>query len=120
MTAALQTFAVACMAVAPRRGNPQRRPGGSTVGRLTRRSRTQIAGTRFEWMQRACGPVLRVVATWPDRSGRPCHTTFSVERHGLERALDLAIAARTSCGAPQPDRAALLQRLQAEYLTGGA
>lgn len=99
---------------------PTRRPGGSTVGRLTRRSRTRATGIRFEWAARACGSVLRVVATWTDRSGHPHHTTFSVERHGLEGALDLAIAARTSCGAPQPDRAELLDRLRVEFATGGA
>ena len=40
------------------------------------------------------------------------HTSFSVERNGLEGALDLAIAKRVSCGAPQPDRDALLKALR--------
>lgn len=90
------------------------------MGRLMRRSRTRTAGIRFEWAQRTCGPVLRVVATWRGRQGVPCHTTFSVQRHGLDGALDLAIAARVSCGAPQPNRADLLQRLRAEFATGSA
>lgn len=95
-----------------------RKPGGSTVGRLTRRSRTHTAGIRFEWVNRKiCGPILRVVATWRDEYGVPRHTTFSVQRHGLEGALDLAIRARMSCGAPRPDRTALLQQLHTEFET---
>ncbi|WP_457424433.1 hypothetical protein [Roseateles sp. P5_E7] len=95
----------------------QRRPGGSTMGRLMRRSRTRTAGIRFEWAMRSCGPVLRVVATWTDRQGQPHHTSYSVQCNGLEGALDRAIASRISCGAPLPDREDLLQRLQQEFAT---
>ena len=95
----------------------KRRPGGSRVGRTQRRSRTSVAGIRFEWAMRTSGPVLRVVATWTDRAGVPHHTSYSVDVHGLEGALDLAIAARTSNGAPMPDRAELLERLTAEHRT---
>lgn len=94
-----------------------RRPGGSTMGRLMRRSRTRTAGIRFEWAMRTCGPVLRVVATWTDRLGQPHHTSYSVQCNGLEGALDRAIASRVSCGAPQPDREDLLQRLRQEFAT---
>jgi hypothetical protein len=94
-----------------------RRPGGSTMGRLMRRSRTRTAGIRFEWAMRSCGPVLRVVATWTDRLGQPHHTSYSVQCNGLEGALDRAIASRISCGAPMPDREDLLQRLQQEFAT---
>jgi hypothetical protein len=94
-----------------------RRPGGSAMGRLMRRSRTRTAGIRFEWAMRSCGPVLRVVATWTDRQGLPHHTSYSVQCNGLEGALDRAIASRISCGAPQPDREDLLQRLQEEFAT---
>lgn len=96
---------------------PPRRPGGSTMGRLMRRSRTRTAGIRFEWVTRTTGPVLRVVATWKDHLGRPHHTSFSVQCNGLEGALDRAIAARISCGAPMPDREDLLQRLRQEFTT---
>ncbi len=95
----------------------QRRPGGSAMGRLMRRSRTRTAGIRFEWAMRSCGPVLRVVATWTDRQGQPHHTSYSVQCNGIEGALDRAIASRTSCGAPQPDREDLLQRLHKEFAT---
>ena len=94
-----------------------RRPGGSTMGRLMRRSRTRTAGIRFEWAMRSCGPVLRVVATWTDRQGQPHHTSYSVQCNGLEGALDRAIASRISCGAPLPDREDLLQRLRQEFAT---
>lgn len=94
-----------------------RRPGGSTMGRLMRRSRTRTAGIRFEWAMRTCGPVLRVVATWKDRLGQPHHTSYSVQCNGLEGALDRAIASRVSCGAPMPDREDLLQRLRQEFAT---
>lgn len=94
-----------------------RRPGGSTMGRLMQRSRTRTAGIRFEWAMRTCGPVLRVVATWTDQLGQPHHTSYSVQCNGLEGALDRAIASRTSCGAPLPDREDLLQRLRQEFAT---
>jgi len=94
-----------------------RRPGGSRMGRLMRRSRTRTAGIRFEWAMRTCGPVLRVVATWKDRLGQPHHTSYSVQCNGLEGALDRAIASRVSCGAPMPDREDLLRRLQQEFAT---
>jgi hypothetical protein len=94
-----------------------RRPGGSAMGRLMRRSRTRTAGIRFEWAMRTCGPVLRVVATWTDRLGQPHHTSYSVQCNGLEGALDRAIASRISCGAPMPDREDLLQRLRQEFAT---
>ncbi|MDR7331266.1 hypothetical protein [Roseateles asaccharophilus] len=101
----------------PHESSPQRRFGGSRAGRLMWRSRTRTAGIRFEWAQRSSGPVLRVVATWTDRDGQPHHTSYSVQNNGLEGALDRAIASRTSCGAPQPDRQDLLQRLRQEFET---
>ena len=94
-----------------------RPPGGSSMGRLMWRSRTRTAGIRFEWVTRSTGPVLRVVATWKDQCGHPRHTSFSVQCNGLEGALDRAIASRCSCGAPLPNRADLLQRLQQEFAT---
>jgi hypothetical protein len=94
-----------------------RPPGGSSMGRLMWRSRTRTAGIRFEWVTRSTGPVLRVVATWKDHCGHPRHTSFSVQCNGLEGALDRAIASRCSCGAPLPNRADLLQRLQQEFAT---
>jgi hypothetical protein len=101
----------------PHEAAPQRRFGGSRPGRLMWRSRTRTAGIRFEWAQRSSGPVLRVVATWTDHNGQPHHTSYSVQNNGLEGALDRAIASRTSCGAPQPDRQDLLQRLRHEFET---
>ena len=99
------------------RSQRPRRPGGSTAGRLMQRSRTRTAGIRFEWVMRTVGPVLRVVATWTDQRNQPHHTSFSVQCNGLEGALDRAIAARVSCGAPMPNRGDLLQRLQKEFAT---
>jgi hypothetical protein len=96
---------------------PARRLGGSRPGRLMWRSRTRTAGIRFEWAQRTSGPVLRVVATWTDHQGQPHHTSYSVQCNGLEGALDRAIASRTSCGAPMPNREDLLQRLRQEFET---
>jgi hypothetical protein len=93
--------------------------GGSETGRVQHASATRTAGIRFEWTQRLNGPVLRVVATWTDQLGRLRHTSYSVERNGLDGALDKAIAARTSAGAPQPARAALLKLLRREYATRG-
>ena len=95
-----------------------RRRGGSEPGRLLSTSRTPAAGVRFEWTPFALRTVLYVVATWRGRNGRPCSTRFSVDRHGVEGALDLAIARRTSCGAPMPDRAALLKALRKVHRAG--
>jgi hypothetical protein len=62
--------------------------------------------------------VLYVVATWRGKKGRASSTRYSVDRHGVEQALDLAIEKRTSCGAPMPDRAALLKALRKVYRVG--
>lgn len=95
-----------------------RKRGGSPQGRLLSTSRTPAAGVRFEWTRFAVSTVLYVVATWRDKKGRPCSTRYSVDRHGVEGALDMAIAKRTSVDAPQPDRAALLRALRRTYRAG--
>lgn len=95
-----------------------RKRGGSQAGRLLSTSRTPAAGIRFEWTPFTLSTVLYVVATWRNKKGRPASTRYSVERHGLETALDLAITKRTSCGAPIPDRAALLKALRKVYRAG--
>lgn len=101
-------------------GLPKARPrGGSVQGRVLCTSPTGVAGVRFAWSQNLDGPALRVVASWVDKRGRPRHTSYSVERNGLEGALDKALKARTSCGAPMPDRALLLRQLRREYRTRG-
>lgn len=92
--------------------------GGSTVGRPSRLSKTKAPGVRFVWTTGATAPVLGVVATWTDRNGVCRHTSYSVETNGLEGALDRAIAARTSNGAPAADRAELLALLCMSYRAG--
>jgi hypothetical protein len=95
--------------------------GGSPEGRVTRLSRTGAAGIRFVWKHRPGGSAsLAVVATWTDKLGRPRSTCYSVERNGLNGALEKAIAARKSCGAPVPARPGLLAKLRAEYETARA
>ncbi len=97
-----------------------RKRGGSQAGRLLSTSRTPAAGVRFEWTRFSLSTVLYVVATWRSKQGRPASTRYSVDRHGVEAALDQAIAKRTSCGAPMPDRAALLKALRKVYRQGAA
>lgn len=92
--------------------------GGSVAGRLLTTSTTGAAGIRFVWTPTADLPVLRVVATWIDKKGRARNTSYSVERNGLDGALDKAIKARTSAGAPTLDRDALLRRLRKVRRTG--
>ena len=92
--------------------------GGSAVGRLLKTSKTGEPGVRFEWLDNASGPALTVVGTWVDKDGRSRVRNRSVERHGLEGALDQIIALRVSAGAPKPDRDALLKKLRKEYRTG--
>ncbi len=100
-------------------GLPKARPrGGSEPGRVLRTSLTKAAGIRFVWTPGTLQPVLRVSASWTDRRGRPRHTSYSCERNGLDGALDKALKARTSCGAPMPDRQALLRRLRSMYRAG--
>jgi hypothetical protein len=91
--------------------------GGSETGRLMITNVTGTAGIRFQWIEAASGPILRVVATWTDRRGKNHNTSYSVDRNGLDGALDKAIKARTSCGAPMPERPALLKRLRKEFNT---
>jgi hypothetical protein len=100
-------------------GLPKAKPrGGSEQGRVLRTSVTQAAGIRFVWTPGTLQPVLRVSASWTDRRGRPRHTSYSCERNGLEGALDKALKARTSCGAPMPDRQALLRLLKRVFRAG--
>jgi hypothetical protein len=94
-------------------------PGGSATGRILKSSTTRAAGIRFVWSTATDAPVLRVIATWVEKRGRPRHTSYSVERNGLDGALDRAIRARTSAGAPAPDRESLLRRLRKVHRTGG-
>ena len=77
-----------------------------------------MAGIRFTWVAAASGPILRVVATWQDRRGQSRRTSYSVEHNGLDGALDKAIAARISCGAPLPDRALLMHKLRVIHRSG--
>lgn len=95
-----------------------RERGGSEQGRVLRTSTTRAAGIRFVWTPAVSQPVLRVVATWTDRRGVARNTSYSVERNGLEGALDKALKARTSSGAPMPDRSALLRLLRRVFRTG--
>ncbi len=92
--------------------------GGSPQGRRTAKSRTPAAGIRWEWHPYYGSVALYVVASWSDKRGRPRQTRYSTEHNGLEAALDLAIKARTSAGAPMPDREALLRALRAEKRAG--
>lgn len=96
------------------------RAGGSVTGLLLKSSATRVAGVRFIWTPTASTPVLRVIASWIDNKGRARNTSYSVERNGLDSALDKAIKARTSAGAPPPDRDALLRMLREVYRTGAA
>ena len=95
-----------------------RERGGSEQGRVLRTSRTKAAGIRFVWTPGTLQPVLRVVASWVDRRGRARNTSYSCEHNGLEGALDKALKARTSSGAPMPDRQALLRLLRRVYRAG--
>ncbi len=95
-----------------------RERGGSEQGRVLRTSTTKAAGIRFVWTPATTLPVLRVVASWTDRRGEARNTSYSVERNGLEGALDKALKARTSCGASMPDRSALLRLLRRAFRTG--
>lgn len=84
----------------------------------SRRNSSGAAGIRFEWVSAASAPILRVVATWQDKHGASRRASYSVEHNGLDGALDLALAARLSCGAPLPCRAALGLKLAEVYRTG--
>ncbi|MBA4177821.1 MAG: hypothetical protein C0505_14890 [Leptothrix sp. (in: Bacteria)] len=95
-----------------------RERGGSPQGRVLRSSLTKAAGIRFMWKEGVQHQVLRVAASWTDRKGKARNTSYSVERNGLEGALDLALKARTSCGAPMPDRVALLRMLKRVFRAG--
>lgn len=95
-----------------------RERGGSEEGRVLSTSFTKAAGIRFIWTTDTVHPVLRVVASWTDRRGKARNTSYSCERNGLEGALDRALKARTSCGAPMPDRQALLRLLRRVYRAG--
>jgi hypothetical protein len=46
-----------------------------------------------------------------------CYDRGGTSRHGLAGALDKALARRTCCSAPMPDRAALPERLRLEFVS---
>ena len=96
----------------------ERGRGGSVVGRRSRATKVE-PGIRFKWVERTSIAVLNVVATWTDAARRPRHTSYSVERHGLDGALDMAIARRVSAGAPTPNRSTLLRELRRMYRSEG-
>jgi hypothetical protein len=97
-------------------GHPR---GGSPLGRRTRLSPTPAPGIRFEWLHYSQSTVLNVVANWPDpRTGRRCSSRYSVERNGLDGALDRALENRRKAGAPMPDRQHLLDLLTEVYRSG--
>lgn len=80
---------------------------------------TGYAGIRFVWRPTKGGPeTLCVFASWIEPTGSKKTTSYSVERWGLDGALDRAIARRTASGAAAPDRAALLRALRTEYRRG--
>lgn len=87
----------------------------------SRVNNTGYAGIRFVWSVNKGGSVtLSVLASWIERDGRKNTTRYSVERWGLDGALDRAIARRTASGAVAPDRVALLGALMTEYRRGTA
>ncbi len=92
--------------------------GGNRMGVPSQANITGTAGIRFTWVAAASAPILRVEASWMDKRGRNRHTSYSVEHNGLAGALDKAITARVSAGAPLPDRDMLLERLVAVYRNG--
>ena len=91
--------------------------GGGVIGR-------RVAGTKiepgivFKWRDYGGDPKLTVEATWSE-AGRLRKTCYSVEKNGLEGALDLAVKKRMKAGAPKLNRDALLARLRSEYMTRG-
>lgn len=93
---------------------------GQVEGALRANSPTSAAGITFRWLDRASGPALHVVVAVQTPDGRTKGNMYSVNRHGLDGAIDMAIALRTQYGAPMPNRHALLRELQAEYRTRAA
>lgn len=99
---------------------------GVTLGRgKGGRYESADRGIRFQWMDRVQGATLFVCAFWTDRQRTQAgvhrvlrHTAYSTAKNGLEGALDKAIDARTSQGAPRPDKSKLLKELQREYRRG--
>ena len=96
-------------------GKPRR---GAKLGRIQNNNKTGEAGIQFVW-RRYETPVLAVAASWMDpKTGKPKHTSFSVEANGLEGALDKAIAAREKSGVPVTTKTALLRKLRSVYRAG--
>lgn len=91
---------------------------GVGTGRKMRNNRSGEAGIRWDWLEGTDGHCyLSVISTWTNKQGRPRSSRYSVHRNGLEGALDKAIKARCSAGAPPPNRELLLANLRAEFAT---
>ncbi len=75
------------------------------------RNTTGVVGVaRVKERTRAGSIMLRYVATWPSRSGKPKKATFSIGLYGEEKAFRLAVKARRAGLAELGVRDAFLSR----------
>lgn len=94
------------------------------VGHHTRRTLSGEPGIVFRWNGTAGGPrTAHVIASWPVRepiTNRPCAKLkrFSCAVHGLEGALDQAIAIRSKKTGLLISREPLLSNLRARFYAG--
>jgi hypothetical protein len=89
--------------------------GGGMIGRRVTGTNVE-PGITLKWREYGGSPKLTVEATWAE-AGRRRKTCYSVDKNGLEGALDKAIQKRMNAGAPKLNREALLAELRSEYMT---
>lgn len=74
-----------------------------------------LDGIRFRWQEGHLASYLYVVVSYRDHLQRLHITGYSTHKHGLVKALNMAIYARESVGNKVTHREALLKALRAEY-----
>jgi hypothetical protein len=86
-------------------------------GILLSNNTSGISGIQFQWRPSRSGEseYLYVCGNYTDATGRPRAFAYSVQRNGLDGAMDKALAVRRKHGAPVPERAHALKLLRRAY-----
>lgn len=90
-------------------------PRESRRGKRFANNRSGVPGVAFEWREGVDYSYPYIVGNWTDRLGRQRRFSYSVDRHGLEGAIALALGRRKIGGAPVPTLDEAVRRIKRAY-----